>query len=309
MKRAVSISIGSSIRDKEATIELFGETVNISRIGTNGDMQKAAQLYKELDGKVDAFGVGGTDLGLYIDKKWYRLHSVASLVKDVKYTPVVDGLGLKTTLEINLAQTLEEEISEYLEKIGRSVLITAAVDRFGSVQSFYNAHYDCIYGDIMFALGLSIPMHKIWQVKLLAALLIPLISRLPFKWIYPTGESQHQRTPKYTRYFEQSSVIAGDCHYITRYMPDDMHGKVVVTNTTTEKDVELFTQAGVKYLMTTTPVLEGRTFGTNMMEAAIVAASGRKEPIDYKHPADHFNFLNQAVAQLGLKPLLRRLNE
>jgi hypothetical protein len=29
-------------------------------------------------------------------------------------------------------------------------------------------------------------------------------------------------------------VIAGDCHYITRYMPDDLEGKVIVTNTTTQ---------------------------------------------------------------------------
>ena len=71
MKRAVSISIGSSKRDKAVEIELLGEKVSIERIGTDGDMEKAAQMYRELDGKVDAFGVGGADLGIYVDRKWY----------------------------------------------------------------------------------------------------------------------------------------------------------------------------------------------------------------------------------------------
>jgi tartrate dehydratase alpha subunit/fumarate hydratase class I-like protein len=58
MKRAVSISIGSSKRNKAVEVELLGEKVLIERIGTDGSMEKAAQLYRELDGKVNAFGVG-----------------------------------------------------------------------------------------------------------------------------------------------------------------------------------------------------------------------------------------------------------
>lgn len=73
MKRAVSISIGSSKRDKAVTVKLLGEEVSIERIGTDGDMEAAARKYQELDGKVDAFGVGGADLGLMVDDKWYRL--------------------------------------------------------------------------------------------------------------------------------------------------------------------------------------------------------------------------------------------
>jgi hypothetical protein len=307
MKKALSISIGSSVRDKEVIIDLLNQQVNISRVGTDGDMQKATQMYRDLDGKVDAFGVGGTDLGLYVDKKWYRLHSVASLVKDVKITPVADGCGLKTTLEVNIAKVLEDEVGGYLDQVGRTVLIMAAVDRYGMVRSFVDAGYKCIFGDIMFALGAGIPMYSEKQVKTFAAALIPIVSRLPFEWVYPTGESQHQRKPKFTQYFEQCSVIAGDCHYITKYMPDAMHGKIVVTNTTTPDDVKLFTEAGVKYLMTTTPVLDGRSFGTNMMEAAILAALGYKEKVDYRHAESYFAMLSDAIKQIGFKPVIREL--
>jgi hypothetical protein len=74
MKRAVSISIGSSKRNKAVEVNLLGEMVRIERIGTDGDMELAAKKFQELDGTVDAFGVGGADLGAIIDGKWFALN-------------------------------------------------------------------------------------------------------------------------------------------------------------------------------------------------------------------------------------------
>ena len=87
MKRAVSISIGSSKRNKAVEVELLGEKVSIERIGTDGDMEKAAKLYQEMDGKVDAFGVGGADLGLMVADRWYPLYSVQPMVRFIEQTP------------------------------------------------------------------------------------------------------------------------------------------------------------------------------------------------------------------------------
>ncbi len=55
MKKALSISIGSSVRDKSVSIKLLGQDVHIQRIGTNGDMKAARKMYRDFDGKVDAF--------------------------------------------------------------------------------------------------------------------------------------------------------------------------------------------------------------------------------------------------------------
>lgn len=308
MKEALSISIGSSKRDKSVNVKLLGEEVHIQRIGTDGDMKAARQMFRELDGKVQAFGLGGTDLGLFVDNHWYTLHSVSSLVKDVRITPVVDGCGLKNTLEAQSAEILETEISSFLDQVGRKALVMTAVDRYGLLRSFVDAGYDCIFGDAIFSLGVRLPIRKERGVKTLAATLIPIVSRLPFKWVYPVGENQHQRKPKYGWAFDWASVIAGDCHYITRYMPDDMQNKIIVTNTTTPADVELFRQSGVKYLMTTTPVYDGRSFGTNMMEAALLAASGYKEKVDYRNFQGYFKMLSGLIQKVDFKPRLQVLN-
>jgi hypothetical protein len=138
-------------------------------------------------------------------------------------------------------------------------------------------------------------------LKTFAKILMPIASRLPFEWIYPTGEKQEKRTPKWEKYYAWATVIAGDCHYIKRFMPDDLTGKVIVTNTTTPEDVEAFRQAGIKYLVTTTPVLDGRSFGTNMMEAALVAVSGKRRPLTWPE-------LTEMLDTLGFEPQLQELN-
>ncbi len=62
MKKVVSVSIGSSTRNHRVEAEFLGEKYIIQRIGTDGSITKAIDLIKELDGKVDAFGLGGIDL-------------------------------------------------------------------------------------------------------------------------------------------------------------------------------------------------------------------------------------------------------
>ncbi|MEI6290093.1 MAG: quinate 5-dehydrogenase [Chloroflexota bacterium] len=301
MKRAVSISIGSSKRNKAVEVNLLGQQISIERIGTDGDMEAAALKYKELDGQVDAFGVGGADLGLMVDGKWYELHSVTPVIRYIKKTPVVDGSGLKNTLEKKAAGFIQENLGNYINEHGKKVFVMTASDRWGLTQSFLDAGYESVYGDLMFSLDIPIALHSVRQIKIMAALLIPIASRLPFEWVYPTGEKQEERKPKYPKYFNWATVIAGDCHYIKRYMPDNMQGKIVVTNTTTPADVELFKKTGVKYLITTTPVMEGRSFGTNMMEAALVALSGKGRPLNY-------NEYDELLTKLDFKPQLQELN-
>jgi hypothetical protein len=157
----------------------------------------------------------------------------------------------------------------------------------------------------MFSLGLAIPVRTEKGIQNLASALLPVMSRLPFKWVYPTGEKQEIREPKFEKYFNWATVIAGDCHYIWKYMPEKLPGRVIVTNTTTPSDQEFFKNAGVKYLITTTPVLDGRSFGTNMMEAAIVAALGRKEPVDYGNPGNYFEIMEKAVREIPLRPQVK----
>ncbi len=300
MKRAVSVSLGSTARDKRVEVELLGERIVIERIGTNGDAQRAAQLYEELDGNVDALGVGGIDLWIGTAKRRFPLTAGHKLVRGVRETPVVDGGGLKNTLERLSVQAVEAEIGAEIQP--KRAMTTSALDRYGMSQGLVEAGYEVVFGDLMFGLGVPIAIKSLRQVEVLAFFLGPIVGRLPISILYPTGEKQHENIPRFGRWYDWATVIAGDCLYIKRHMPADLTGKTILTNTTTEQDVETFRRAGVRYLVTTTPRLDGRSFGTNMMEAALVALAGKGRPLTQEE-------LGEMIERLELRPHILPLNE
>ena len=62
-------------------------------------------------------------------------------------------------------------------------------------------------------------------------------------------------------------------------MPDKLPGKIIITNTVTAEDLQFLKTAGITKVITTTPCLTGRSFGTNMLEAVLVAMQGAREPL------------------------------
>jgi hypothetical protein len=300
MKRVVSVSLGSSKRDHRVETVILGEPFVIERIGTDGDMGRFTALVRELDGHVDAIGMGGIDLDLRAGRRRYRIRDAARLIRDVRHTPVVDGGGIKASWEKYL-------ILDYLPRTagvsfaGRRVLLVSSVDRYGMAEAFSEAGAITVFGDFYFALGLPIPMRRLATVRLLAACLLPVITRLPFQWLYPTGEKQERVTPKYPKLFAWAEVVAGDFHFIRRYMPDNLAGKTVLTQTITSDDLEALRRRGVRRLITAAPEMEGRSFATNVLEGIVVALSGSRT--DTMTPQQIIDWLLRA----GVRPRVETL--
>ena len=66
------------------------------------------------------------------------------------------------------------------------------------------------------------------------------------------------------------------------------------------KDMDLFHERGVTHVITTTPQLDGRSFGTNMMEAALTAVADKKRPLSHAE-------LSDMLRQLNMKPSIHKL--
>lgn len=274
MKRVVSVSLGSSKRNKSQEVEILGEAFKIERIGVDGDLKRFGEMFSELDGKVDALGVGGADIYVVVGEKRYAFRQILKLVARATKTPVVDGSGLKHTLERATIETLQANGTIDFKK--ETTLLVSAVDRFGMAQALDDIGGKVIFGDLLFGIGVPFPLHKYTSVRRLGATVLPIITKLPFKWFYPTGEKQNERKPKHLAIWKQATVIAGDTLYIRRYAPDDLNGKTVITQTVRKADLEWLQKAGVDRVITTTPMMGGETFATNVMEGVIVALLGKQ---------------------------------
>lgn len=274
MIRVVSVSLGASERDHEATVELLGKTVHLRRIGTDGDMKRARALLQELDGTVDAIGLGGIDVYLRTRTETYTLRDGLRLMQVVEKTPVVDGSGLKDTLERRAVEWLEQDGRVTFRD--KRVLMVCALDRFGMAEALEAAGARLTFGDKIFTLGVDQPIRSLDELEEQARKLLPEICKLPISLVYPIGAKQSSIEPEplTTPYYEDAEVLAGDFHFIRRKMPSSLAGKTVLTNTVTRADIEELRQRGIRWLVTTTPELDGRSFGTNVLEAALRALGG-----------------------------------
>lgn len=277
-KHIISISLGSSERDASAFLEVAGQKLYIERRGTDGDLQKARRLLEQWDGKADAIGLGGTDLYVYAGKERYVFRESARLVANVRSTPVLDGSGLKNSLERKVIRDLADAYELPLR--GRKVLLVCAVDRFGMAEAFLEAGARVTFGDLIFGMNINKPLYSLQALAGWARMLAPVVTKLPVRWFYPMGKAQEKRVPRHGEYFLESDIIAGDFHYIKKFMPEKIPGKIIITNTVTAADREMLRGAGIKILVTTTPCIEGRSFGTNVMEAMLVALQGGKGPLE-----------------------------
>ncbi len=299
MKRAVSVSLGSSTRDKRVVVDFKGEQISVERIGTDGDVPKAQRLFAELDGKVDAFGVGGVDLYLRLSEREYPLHAALKLVQDVHRTPVVDGRGLKHTLERRVFELAAPALGGLPHF--RRAFVPVAVDRIGLAEAVTDVADEVIIGDLMIALGIPIAIRGLPTYRKLARLLFPIVSYFPMSMLF-YGSGGTEAEPKYQRYWQEADLIAGDFMFMRKYLPDDLTGKTVITNTTTAENIELLRARGVRTVITTTPRYEGRSFGTNLTEAALTAYAGQGRPLSDAE-------LNALIDELDLRPSVQQFNE
>lgn len=279
MKQVVSVSLGSSSRDKVSFANILGEEIKVSRIGVDGDKKRFIEKIKELDGNVDAIGLGGIDLYLCIDGKRYTIKDARIFASYAKKTPVVDGSGVKNTIErMTLEYLNDQNIIDFADS---KVMLVCSLDRFGMAETLGRLCKpgNVLYGDVMYSLGIHYPIYDFNKIRFIAKTFLPIVCNIPFELLYPTGGKQNEKKIRYQEEYKWADIISGDFLYINKYLPSIESGilenKIIITNTLTSEDVENLKNHNVKLIVSTTPNLGGRNFGTNVLEGIITALLGK----------------------------------
>jgi hypothetical protein len=194
-------------------------------------------------------------------------------------------------LERRVFKLVRSELDDLHFKQG---FVPVAVDRQGLATAAAEICAQIVFGDLMVALGVPVPLCGLTAFRRVARFMLPMVSYFPMSFIF-YGSDGAQHEPRYVKYFEASDLIAGDFLFMRKYMPSRLQGKTVVTNSTTSEDIALLKDRGVKMVITTTPRYDRRSFGTNTMEAALTAYAGKNRQLSDEE-------LNALIDELEIKP-------
>jgi len=277
LPKVVSVSLGSSARDHRIELDLCQKRFEVSRVGCDGDKELLKKRLIQLndDPMVAAIGLGGLDFFMDCAGHQFWFREIKPLKKLVPDKPFVGGGGLKVAFEKSVVPYLTEHYG--MDFSDKQVLLLVGLDRYGLACGFEEAGAQVNYGDLLWALGLPFMMRSQKSFIRTARIVGPMAVQLPFQMLY-NSNADHETASTYNkkaeREYRRADIIAGDYKFVTQHMPEDMEGKWVITNTTTPKDIDLLRDRGIELLVTTTPRLDGRSFGTNLIEACLIAAEG-----------------------------------
>jgi predicted amino acid dehydrogenase len=302
MKRVVSISLGSAQRDYHFTTTVLGQRVEVRRIGANGDVSLATALIRDFDGKVDAIGLGGLSPVLRVGAARYPHREALRIAAAAVRTPVTDGGSLKGTLErwaVQQANVQQRGIFNY-----RRILITSGVERYALAEALAQYDSELRFADPIIHLGLSFlpPPRSLKQLELYAATTLPITALLPYRVLHPVALGQEGHDPRAEKLFAWADVIAGDFAFIRRFAPEELRGKVVLTDDPSPAEIEGLRRRGVATLITMTPPIseEHPFIATDALEAIALAVMESGAPPD---EAALLDFIGRA----GWRPTVQRL--
>ncbi len=302
-KEVVSISLGASSDDYELCTRMFSEEIHVRRFGTDGDVSRAGELVAQFDGLVDAIGLGGMNITFRVGRRTYVHQQIQQVASAAQTTPVVDGVHLKNTLERwAIGQIAQQQHGIFSHK---RVFVVSGVERYGTAQVLGSFTDQIRFGDPIFHLNLPFALRSLKQLEWYADLVLPGLCQSRYGRLCPESGVEGQHTPRGTKYFDQARIIAGDYAYFRRFAPDNLRGKVVITNGLSAGDVEDLRERGVESLITITPPLDDQHpfVGINVIEAIFTSFIDR--PLAEITDDDYLNL----VTRSELQPQITVLNE
>jgi len=272
--KVVGVSLGSAQRDFEAEVCLGGATFSVKRTGLDGQIEAAVDMIKELDGKVAAIGLGGVNLDYRIAERRYPIREGKEMARAAKATPVVDGAFVKEDWEPALLRSIVDRGE--LELRGKRVLMTSVLDRYPLAVCLQDMGAEVSAGDALLALKLPLIFPSLRSFSAASYLAMPILSRLPLKYLYPLGKKQEVKRRGWDGLLRGIDMIAGDFHLINRFLPQDLSGKTFITSTLTGQDWAELERRGACRVIPLGIRLGDRALGANLLDAVITAAARRK---------------------------------
>jgi predicted amino acid dehydrogenase len=272
MNEVVSISLGTSSQDFAFTTEFLGQKLHVRRIGTNGSQTGAVKLIRQWDKKAAAIGIGVT-------KDRYKVGSHRFIEKESAHLKAA-ATDAPVTTGGRLGDILQEWAVRHAQTHLGKIFNNARVLFFSGLSDYKLA---VAMSEFTSNLQFADPLQQLGVPKLLGSLdalhLYATGAHYVRDWSLPSALASGP-VKEWTRFvlckaMQKATVIVAPVHALDEFGLEELAGKTIITSTVNDERIAQLRDKGVHLVIDGAPYLHGHVLGPNLLDAMIVAATGK----------------------------------
>lgn len=284
MKKILSVSLGAARDDYTVAAQVLGQQVQVSRVGVDGDWERALQLLRSADGQVAAIGLGG--LWRSRDRRFQAAREV------VRHSRFADGRRVRPLLARRALAALEAHLNKTGATLeGRRALLPCAADAAPLAENLAAFGCSIVAGDLLSVLGLPVALRH----AAIARSVAQLLARLPHGG--PPG--QRGAAERWQALAADADVLAGPQPGLFEAIGLAPEGRILVVEAADPVALAALRRAGASAAISAGPEVAGRCLEADAVEALLLAVSEKPEA---EIAVDE---LEAAAARVPLRPVIR----
>ncbi|MFC1851458.1 dehydrogenase [candidate division CSSED10-310 bacterium] len=300
MRHVISISFGKSDNNYEFDTTFMDQKFHVQRIGTDGDSTKVFDLLEEWKDKVDAIGIGGVSFPSSIGmKSKAKLHQMKLQAFCAQIdTPVTTGENLRNVAQEWVLRYVQFKYGGYFNN-ARVLFLSGMINyNMAKVMSLYTDNLT--FADPVLESGIPKFLKSLKRLETYAETINEMLQWTPATYLTSSKVIKGWNDHLVRKAMQKNSVIVVPYYdfynYLAKCTLEELGGKIVITATAYDDRIEFLKERGVDVIIDPTPKVLEQVVGVNVLEALIIAASGKTQA-----ELTHDDFL-EIISELRIHP-------
>jgi predicted amino acid dehydrogenase len=272
MKTVISISLGSKNQDFEFTTSFLGQKLHVQRVGTDGSSARASKLLRHWERHADAIGLGVVKDSYRIGAQRLIDADSSRLSRIVTRVPVTTGARLSDIFLEWAVRHAQNKLGHYFDNA--NVLFFSGMANYKLAMSMSEYSSNLQFADPLLQLGVPKLLTSLDALGLYASGMHYVSDWTPPRVIPAVLLKQWTRFVLSKALIKATMVVA-PVHELDDFGLEELAGKTIITSNVNDERLARFKDKGVNMVIDGSPVLAGHVLGPEMLDAMIIAATGK----------------------------------
>ena len=272
MKTVVGISLGPRDQDFEFTTSFLGEKVHVQRLGAGGSMTRATKLLKHWNLHANAIGLSVLKDGGPAGSHRLVEENSARLTALVTQVPITQGRRLGDIFQEWAVRHAQVQLGNYFNNARVLFFSGMTHHKLAMSMSEYTANLQ--FADPLLQLGVPKLLGSLEALQLYSS-----GAHYVKDWTLPSllavGPLKDWNRYVLRKALQKATVVVATVQELDEFGLEELAGKTIITSTVNEACLAQLKDKGVHMVIDGAPFLFGQVLGPDLLDAMILAATGK----------------------------------